>query len=1075
MTINNISSFNEDHVTQLSHYGPVTCIKLYEDYILVGYGPILHIYRVHPTGTNEIRRIFSKQLFKRNKIHSIFVNSILRKCIVSGAKSFMVFDLDLLDVMGKEMGIHEWIICSTILNDNTVLLLNAYNMIYQVNIFKKDEELVALQKIHCGEKSILYSGSIDVLSNGKIYIAAGTVMNGVLVWDLHTQRIVHKLNDHEGSIFGVKISPDGKYIISCSDDRSIKLYDMHTAHLMATGWGHGSRIWNLEFGKHEVQLGQEPKDKNRQGSSAETSIDEEYEHEIEYDLEQQQQKEHMEETLEGIDGVVVKSSKPKHSVKIMSIGEDCTLRTWEYDSTDQLKQLKIVENCHRGKHVWSGDIDDVYLNICCTGGADGRVRVHDLTEKNQVTTKLTIDDFSLSTDGIEFKSNDFIRDYVELTKLRILVCLTLNGHVFVYHYETRKCEHLAYYEALNGFGIVHAFNEANTVLIASRAGNILCITFSENTRVPVAQQKWLASPMEMKITNMLCFAKNNGSFHVLLESPNPKIPFLLKEFIYENGNFEIVGLKEIPKSLFNSPLTAMAIDAFNQCIILASKRMTIAVVDLTETSNSLNLKKIAQGDSVSSVSIVNSKKGFFDVLVLARDGTYLLARVTRSEKLLHLELQSEVQQEFADLNLKILHENKLTRGFIEGGYFDDNNKDLILYGFKSSYFYVWNETKQIEIMSQYCGGNGHRHFKFLKQSDTNFSFVYLFKSDVYVCHFQGRFFNQNYGLIHNGVHGREIRDLNILRQTFSDGTRLLVTSAEDSTIALSKMTPSTGNVEGVWSMNNHISGMQKVKFLNENYVLSSAANEEFFIWELNWFDDVPLLKEMARLKSDKAVLDLRVMDFDAEEHNTYIFAVTVFSNSKIKLWKICKETNAFEMISEWNYSSCCILNCQLFTLNNSKYLIIATTDGCLTIWNIDDPKAPQLEVTKRLHQSGVKAICLINHDNYVHVVTGGDDNALGLSKIHTLVESTGNSNLQIELISFEPSASSATITSIAQVDKLKVVVASVDQIVRVWSIGESLNCILAKFTTVADTGCCDVIDDLLVVGGAGISVNKLNL
>lgn len=137
----------------------------------------------------------------------------------------------------------------------------------------------------------------------------------------------------------------------------------------------------------------------------------------------------------------------------------------------------------------------------------------------------------------------------------------------------------------------------------------------------------------------------------------------------------------------------------------------------------------------------------------------------------------------------------------------------------------------------------------------------------------------------------------------------------------------------------------------------------------------------------------------------------------------------------------------------------------------------------KLHQSGIKAICLIHKDGAVYLLTGGDDNALVVSRITILEDDNNLSQLILQTISQEPNAASATITSISHVsdDDLVVVVVSVDQMIRLWSFtNDELHCLAARYTTVADTGCCDVTtlgDDkhMIVVGGAGLSTWEITM
>ncbi|KAI5956918.1 WDR6 [Candida jiufengensis] len=988
MTINNdIYNLNEDMFQPLQHYGPVTYIQIHQNYIFVGYGPILHVYKLI---NDNIQLIYQKQIFKRNKIHNIFINNIAQKIIISGAKSYTVLDFTSLDTLQDseivERFINEWIITSCILNDGTVLLLNAYNVIYQITSS-------STTKIHCGEKSILYSGSINVLNNGEIYIASGTVMNGVIIWNYNTKEIKYRLKDHEGSIFGVKIDHLGKYIISCSDDRSIKLYNFETGEILSTGWGHGSRIWNLEF------------------------------------------------------------LTTTNKVKIMSIGEDCTLRLWTYTNQNLLRCDKVIENCHRGKHIWSGDAQDdeslvENLKICCTGGADGRVRIHDLDKSNQVTTKLTIQDFAEHLNLSFNLKKDTIRDYFDLIHLGKLICLTSNGYIIEYDYNTQIYKNLGHYEF--DYGIVNGFNDINTVLIVDKNGRILVLSYTEEN----IETNWIENE-DVKISNIHTVNGDN-KYYILLEPSNPNLPFILKEFKFQQNKLVLQNIKNIARPNSNFQLTSLTIDVQNQWIILASKKISIQIVDLNDLSIKFFQRKIAPGDTISKVSIISSQQDILNLLVLSRDGTYLITKIYKNSQNTSFEFE-------------ILLENKLTRGIIEGGFF--HNKDLILYGFKSSYFFVWNETKQIEIMNEICGGNGHRHFKFYLTSFNSYKFDYMFQKDLYLCSYTGRFITQNFGILHNGTHGREIRDLSISTQQFNDGSKLLVTTSEDSTIGLNKILY-TGEIINLWSMNNHISGMQKVKFLNHNYVLSSAGNEEFLIWKLSYFENMPTLKEINRLDTDKEVPDLRIMDFAGVEYDEYIFLITVYSNSTIKFWNFNKSTEVFELVNKFNYSTYCILNCEIFELGGIKYLIISATDGNIIIWNINYPTNIKLELKQKLHQSGIKAICLAQIRENFYLITGGDDNALTLNQL-----TTNNSSLSLIPIAKEVNAASATITSISHFDRF-VVVVGVDQIVRLWSIEPTLKCLAARHTTVADVGCCDVTtindENLLVIGGAGLSSWKIH-
>ncbi|KAA8916127.1 hypothetical protein TRICI_001711 [Trichomonascus ciferrii] len=127
-------------------------------------------------------------------------------------------------------------------NDVFVYIQTAHNTILSVS-----KGLCVVGSSACEEQSILYSGTILPQPEGDALIAAGTVLGGVVIWRLSNKALSHNFTHHEGSIFGVRFSEDGRYLVSCSDDRSIRLWCLETGKEIAVGWGHLARIWDLHF------------------------------------------------------------------------------------------------------------------------------------------------------------------------------------------------------------------------------------------------------------------------------------------------------------------------------------------------------------------------------------------------------------------------------------------------------------------------------------------------------------------------------------------------------------------------------------------------------------------------------------------------------------------------------------------------------------------------------------------------------------------------------------------------------------------------------------------------------------
>ncbi|CAG8438832.1 6428_t:CDS:2 [Acaulospora colombiana] len=106
--------------------------------------------------------------------------------------------------------------------------------------------------IQCEERCILYSARFFGNNREDLVLASGTVFNQVLLWNVmqeseHDLGVVRrKFIGHEGVIFGVRFSENGRYIVSVSDDRTIRLWNADADDDMKplVLYGHIARVWD---------------------------------------------------------------------------------------------------------------------------------------------------------------------------------------------------------------------------------------------------------------------------------------------------------------------------------------------------------------------------------------------------------------------------------------------------------------------------------------------------------------------------------------------------------------------------------------------------------------------------------------------------------------------------------------------------------------------------------------------------------------------------------------------------------------------------------------------------------------
>ena len=79
--------------------------------------------------------------------------------------------------------------------------------------------------------------SVAISPDGK-YIVSGSIDKTIKIWDIKTGECLKTLEGHSLSVESVAISLDGKYIVSGSRDTTIKIWDIKTGECLNTLEGH---------------------------------------------------------------------------------------------------------------------------------------------------------------------------------------------------------------------------------------------------------------------------------------------------------------------------------------------------------------------------------------------------------------------------------------------------------------------------------------------------------------------------------------------------------------------------------------------------------------------------------------------------------------------------------------------------------------------------------------------------------------------------------------------------------------------------------------------------------------------
>ena len=85
------------------------------------------------------------------------------------------------------------------------------------------------------------------LSYWKNTIAVGLNHDDIIIFNTVTGSQTAVLHGHTDRVNSLTFSPDGKSLISGSDDNTIKLWDMQTGGVVKTFYGHTQRVWSVSI------------------------------------------------------------------------------------------------------------------------------------------------------------------------------------------------------------------------------------------------------------------------------------------------------------------------------------------------------------------------------------------------------------------------------------------------------------------------------------------------------------------------------------------------------------------------------------------------------------------------------------------------------------------------------------------------------------------------------------------------------------------------------------------------------------------------------------------------------------
>ncbi|KAK1975476.1 WD domain-containing protein [Colletotrichum cereale] len=1124
------------------YFTPVTGLSFFnakdrETYLLAGEDSELKIYDVEGRLRGQLK------VFCAQSIHGIHVRAgsegvqQRRHVLLWGNQAVTVIpasvveDLILADGKADESSVSldvvearapDWIYDGAISPENPGrgALVTAHNEVVEFSI-GGDDRTLEFGRIISPSRPILYSANLTWISKTSVLVAGGTVFGEIVVWKCHFSgdaaeadrkpwsEVFFVFTGHEGSIFGVDISPEieigeggkARLLASCSDDRTIRIWDITerpetprlqygafgearetgfggaaaaadaaAAHLTTTQvassaplamvMGHISRIWHVRFPQTLDELAR------------------------------------------------------NSSTTIYSFGEDSTLQTWSLEiDVEQWRRKSFAPEAadgvrvsatithketyarHDGKHIWATALTQTAGGevAVATGGADSKINL--------------LSDRSRAVRGGLSQMEGLPSELRTLVMRDVIGKLPARDPDFAIPSEVKEAFHRFTFISRAGllatsttgrllvgtFGAELTWSEVGTdaeTLQALRActtvkspapGVALLGTASNKVYLYKDSAIRHVGTVPGKIADIFCLGGASGASKLELLVTMLGGEEAMQILTLDLETSTITSMVPVPE--LDSRFVVTAACQMNDLLVLGSRHGYMSIFRRTGGQlGTLAAPDRRTNDAITSINPLSTSSPSSvapHIITTSRDGNYRIYELCPSAP------------SAPSAPLRLRHETapaavpNLEDAWVAG-------TNLVLCGFRSKNFVVWNETRHEELLRVDCGG-AHRAFAYTPQDSSGdgggLRFVYN-KAATLGVYVQP---HPSAAAVHHrtlkrGSHGREVRAV-----TYS-GRRYIATGAEDTAIriweyaAIPELEPPRRELRCVKVVKAHTAGLQSLKWLGEELLFSCGGNEEFMVWrasDLGGVAGLGLMRE-AVFADRSADGDLRITSFDVERlEGGGAAAITMaFSNSFVKTYRYTPD-NGFELLFRGQYTGACLTQVRHLRVRGGVFdVVTAATDGCLAVWRSAGAEYV-LRHTAQIHQSSIKALDVhAPSAERAVVLTGGDDNALGITTLGSSADDGdgGGGGFAPVARAGVRKAHAAAINGLTVLGAagaggaVAFATASNDQRVKAWRLGwregvEEVTLVADEYSGVADAADVEVVGGgKLVVGGVGLEV-----
>lgn len=677
-----------------------------------------------------------------------------------------------------------------------------------LSIWDVKESRMAFE-IQSPERCLLYTMRLWGDSISTLRIASGTIFNEIIVWravGLDGDNVDHghysashmlRLTGHEGSIFRIVWSLDGSKIVSVSDDRSARIWEIDSQEVVGPVlFGHSVRVWDCCIS----------------------------------------------------DSLIV------------TAGEDCTCRVWGVDGT-QLEVIKehigrgiwrCLYDPNSSLLVTAGFDSAIKVHQLHNRGSETSLdAVGVLNSPDKLEYFSTCLPNSTKHTGLTDSKSEYVR-CLQFTQEDTIYVAT--NHGCLYHARLLSSGNVRWTElvripeegpiitmdVMSGGKVRESCALDDWVALGDGKGNMTIVRVIGDMYNPHAglNQSWKASPERQLLGAFWC--KSLGYRFVFSCNPRGLLKLWKLSGSLESAaeTYDVSLLAEF-SSGFGKRIMCVDASVEDEVILCGDLRGNITLFPLT--------KDMLHGVSVSSELKIPSLKYFKGAHGISTVSSLSVARLTSNKAeicstgadgcICYFEYDREMQTlEF--MGLKQLKELNLVQSVCQGVQFSEDhpNNDYAA-GFASTDFILWNLTAETKVTQISCGGWRRPHSFYLGEiPEWQNCFAYV-KDDVIHIHRhwvggqKTKVFPLN---LHTQFHGRELHSLCFIstdtkagfdseESKISDRSSWIATGCEDGSVRLSRYASEFGNWSTSELLGEHVGGsaVRSVCCVSNMHMMSS--------------------------------------------------------------------------------------------------------------------------------------------------------------------------------------------------------------------------------------------------------------